>query len=71
MLPLTFPYNFRILSVYNKHQMLKPVSNNIAEATAPVRAEMGSTTAFKDLLAFYSKLWDTFLGCNRLKHSRS
>lgn len=37
VLPLTFPFDFGILSIY-KYQMLKPVTNNNAEATAPARA---------------------------------
>lgn len=36
-LPLTFLFDFGILSIY-KYQMLQPVTNNNAEATAPARA---------------------------------
>lgn len=36
-LPLTFPCDFRILSMY-KYQLLKLVTNNNVDATAPARA---------------------------------
>lgn len=47
MLPLTLPFDFRILSIY-KYQMIKPVTNNNAEAAAPGRAsETACTIALK------------------------
>ena len=48
VLSLAFRYGFRIPSFYNKYRMLKQVTSNIAEATAPIRAaEPSSTSAFK------------------------